>query len=341
MGKPNVLFVLTIDTEEEWQWDDEFPQHDCSVDNVEKLPAFQAFCQSLGIRPTYFVDYAVANNDDGSRILREFVNTKQAEVGAHLHPWCNPPYFGKTTEAESHVINLPEEQVVQKLDELNRVINEKIGVTPRSFRSGRWGMKGKTLELLTSRGITVDSSVYPFYENPFFHCKGAPSTPYYPSFDNALAPGEQQNIMELPVTAGFNVKNFSKADKIHSTLSKPPFSTLRAVGLLWHTKILKKIYLSPELSDTKSMIELSDTCLDKQHDVIHMYLHSSSLIDGVTGLLNVDNAYELICSRIAQFLAHLEAKANVSYCTISEAAARLKAKEGAVTTRLPRGQHCG
>jgi len=340
MGKPNVLFVLTIDTEEEWRWDEEFPQHNCSVQNVKKLPAFQTFCESLGIRPTYFVDYAVANDEQGSAILREFVNRKKAEVGAHLHPWCNPPYFGKTTEAESHVINLPEEQVVQKLDELHRVINEKIGVTPRSFRSGRWGMKGKTLELLVSRGITVDSSVYPFYENEFFHCKGAPVTPYYPSFENALVPGEQQNIMELPVTAGFNVADFSKADRIHSRLSKPPFSTLRTVGLLWHTKILKKIYLSPELSDTKSMIELSDTCLGKHHNVIHMYLHSSSLIDGVTGLLKVDNAYELICSRISRFLAHLEAKANVSYCTISEAATRLTAKEGAVTTQLSQGQHC-
>lgn len=35
MGKPNVLFVLTIDTEEEWRWDEEFPQHNCSVQNVK------------------------------------------------------------------------------------------------------------------------------------------------------------------------------------------------------------------------------------------------------------------------------------------------------------------
>ena len=67
MHKQDVLFVLTIDTEEEWQWDEEFPQHNCSVENVEKLPAFQTFCESLGIRPTYFVDYAVASNNDRSK----------------------------------------------------------------------------------------------------------------------------------------------------------------------------------------------------------------------------------------------------------------------------------
>ena len=325
MGKPNVLFVLTIDTEEEWRWDEEFPQHNCSVQNVKKLPAFQTFCESLGIRPTYFVDYAVANDEQGSAILREFVNRKKAEVGAHLHPWCNPPYFGKTTEAESHVINLPEEQVVQKLDELHRVINEKIGVTPRSFRSGRWGMKGKTLELLASRGITVDSSVYPFYENEFFHCKGAPVTPYYPSFENALVPGEQQNIMELPVTAGFNTTHFSIADKVHKVLSSGIISAIKPVGFLWHTKLLRKIYLSPELTHSEDMNTLVNTCLTREHPVVHMYLHSSSLIDEATGLLKVDNAFGTICERIGDVVSHLQNKADVSFCTITEAATRLKA----------------
>ena len=125
MPKQDVLFILSVDTEEEWQWDDEFPQNNCSVKNVEKLPEFQQFCESLGIRPTYFVDYAVANDQHGSAVLKGFAEKRVAEIGAHLHPWCNPPYFGKTTEAESHVINLPFEQVEQKLDALNAVLVNK------------------------------------------------------------------------------------------------------------------------------------------------------------------------------------------------------------------------
>ncbi|MEC7284107.1 MAG: WalW protein, partial [Pseudomonadota bacterium] len=213
MHKQDVLFVLTIDTEEEWQWDEEFPQHNCSVENVEKLPAFQTFCESLGIRPTYFADYAVASNNVGSQTLRTFAKSNSAEIGAHLHPWCNPPYFGKTTEAESHVINLPLEQVEQKLDALNALLHDEIGVRPQSFRSGRWGVSAKMLRLLASRGYVVDSSVYPFYRNDYFSCLGAPESPYWPSFDNALAPGEQRQLLELPVTAGFNIQNFSLAER--------------------------------------------------------------------------------------------------------------------------------
>ncbi len=324
MAKQDVLFVLTIDTEEEWQWDEAFPQRDFSVENVEKLPEFQTFCESLGIRPTYFVDYAVASNSKGSETLRAFASRNAAEVGAHLHPWCNPPYFGETTEAESHVINLPIEQVEQKLDALNSLLIEKIGVQPLSFRSGRWGVSAKMLRLLASRGYVVDSSVYPFYKNDFFSCLGAPEKPYWPSFENALAAGNQRQLLEIPVTAGFNIKNFSLGERIHTRLSRPPFNWVKSVGLLWHSKLLRKIYLSPELTKTEDMIALVNQSLEKQHPVIHMYLHSSSLIDGATGLFNADNAYTRICQRIEAVTRHLSHQANVTFTTISEANVRLR-----------------
>ena len=323
MHKQDVLFVLTIDTEEEWQWDEEFPQHNCSVENVEKLPAFQTFCESLGIRPTYFVDYAVASNNLGSQTLRTFAKSNSAEIGAHLHPWCNPPYFGKTTEAESHVINLPLEQVEQKLDALNALLHDEIGVRPQSFRSGRWGVSAKMLRLLSSRGYVVDSSVYPFYRNDYFSCLGAPESPYWPSFDNALAPGEQRQLLEVPVTAGFNIQNFSLGERIHNRLSKPPFNWVKSVGLLWHSKLLRKIYLSPELTEIEDMLALVDQSIQKKQPVVHMYLHSSSLIDGATGLLDGPNAFETICQRIEVVTQHLAKNANVKFCTISEAKVHL------------------
>ena len=324
MQKKDVLFVLSIDTEEEWLWDEEFPQDDCSVKNITKLPEFNEFCTSLGIRPTYFVDYAVAQDELGRKILAQFAEENSAEIGAHLHPWCNPPFFGKTREAESHVINLPKEQVEQKLDSLTNIIYENIGVRPKSFRSGRWGIDGQTLELLSSRGYSVDSSVYPFYQNDFFSCLGAPTVPYWPSFDDALAHGNQRTISEIPITAGFSVSRFNTAEKIHGVLSKPPFSWFKLVGPLWHTKLLRKIYLSPELTNSANMNTLIDTCLKNDHQVIHMYLHSSSLIDGATGLLDVDEACERIKSRIAAVVSHLGKTRNVKFCTISEAGIALQ-----------------
>ena len=324
MHKPEVLFVLTIDTEEEWLWDEEFPEEECSVKNVERLPDFQQACQDMGIRPTYFVDYAVARDKPACETLKSFHQNNHAEIGAHLHPWCNPPFFGKTTEAESHVINLPDEQVEQKLDALTEIICKNIGASPQSFRSGRWGINGKTLQLLASRGYKVDSSVYPFYKNDFFSCEGAPTYPYWPKVNNALKPGAQRQIMEIPVSAGFNVNNFRLGEKVHNLLASPGISWTKSVGVLWHSHLLRKIYLSPELTDANNMNALIDRCIKNAHPVIHMYLHSSSLIDGATGLLDVDNAFERIITRIRASVNHLEDKANVRFCTISEAAKLLK-----------------
>ena len=98
MLKPSVLFVITIDTEEEWLWMDDFPQDNFSVKNVNALPEFNTFVRGLGVKPTYFVDYAVAANAKASHILKDIYSQGGVEIGSHLHPWCNPPYFGRTQE---------------------------------------------------------------------------------------------------------------------------------------------------------------------------------------------------------------------------------------------------
>lgn len=317
---PNTtLFVLTIDTEEEWHWDGPFPQHNCQVENIQRIPEFQQFCANLGIRPTYFVDYAVADNQQAVDAIQQARQHNQCEIGAHLHPWCNPPYFGKTGEAESHVVNLPPEQIEAKLDALIELIVKRFNTQPRSFRTGRWGIDSKVLKLLADRGFRVDSSVYPYYRNEFFTCEGSPLTPYWPDFDDPLTAGNQRQIMELPVTAGFNRQNYETVDKIHRLGESAPLKMLHTIGLMWHTRLLRKLYLSPELNDSENLCLLVDSALGRGHNVIHMYLHSSSLIDGVTGLFDEKNSLEVICQRIKTTVEHLKKSGPVQFCTITEA----------------------
>lgn len=42
--KPKILFVMTIDTEEEWDWGKGFPVEKHSVQNTRNIPKFQRFC---------------------------------------------------------------------------------------------------------------------------------------------------------------------------------------------------------------------------------------------------------------------------------------------------------
>ncbi|WP_255438904.1 polysaccharide deacetylase family protein [Aestuariibacter sp. GS-14] len=322
----STLFILTIDTEEEWQWDGPFPQDNCQVENVQRIPQFQSFCEEMGIRPTYFVDYAVAANPNAVKAINQARQNNHCEIGAHLHPWCNPPYFGQTNEAESHVVNLPLAHIEAKLDELMRVLTEQFNTQPKSFRTGRWGIDSKVLTLLAERGFRVDSSVYPFYRNEYFSCEGSPLVPYWPDFNDPLSPGHQRQIMEIPVTAGFNRRDYGFSEKLHRLGETAPLKLLHTIGLLWHSRLLRKIYLSPELNDEQNLCMLVDTAIKRQHRVIHMYLHSSSLIDGATGFFEETNSLQIICQRIRATVEHLQRLTPVEFCTITEACEILNAR---------------
>ena len=314
-----IQFVLSMDTEEEWDWDGPFPEQDATVSNINELPAFHSFCQELGIRPTYFTDYAVVNNRCSIDILKAIIAQSDCEIGAHLHPWVNPPFFGATGERESHVVNLPIEQVRAKLENLMNTFKQVLGVEPAAFRSGRWGINGECLKLLLDCGMTIDSSVYPFFRNAYFNCESASVLPYWPDFDDTNRPSAQRDIIEMPVTAGFNWPWFQGLNRLHNLVISPPFSWLRINGVLWHLKLLRKIYLSPELHSSDEMISLVKVCLNSGYGLLHMNLHSSSLIEGVTGLTNVANARENICARIGDVIDFLQRDYEVEFCTISEA----------------------
>ncbi len=324
--KKSVLFILSVDTEEEWDWSGPFPNDNFSVNNVNEIPAFQTFCQELGIKPTYFVDYAVANNKHSAHILKE-LNQEHCEIGAHLHPWANPPFFNETTENSSHVINLPIENVEKKLDALLSKITDEIHCEAKSFRTGRWGMNGDILQLINRKGIDIDSSVYPLYLSKHFSCEKAPTNPYWPNYHDTNCQGEQRDIFEIPVTVAFNRSFNHLCQKLHKLFERRPFSWLRINGILWHTRLLRKLYLSPELCSGKEMKMLIDSQLKKDKTVFHMYLHSSSLLENVTGLSFHENAREHLCQQIKIAVEHLTTQTNVTFCTISQAKAILTKDE--------------
>jgi hypothetical protein len=319
-SKAKVQFLLSVDTEEEWDWSGPFPEQQFSVKNIAEIPAFQLFCQELGIKPTYLVDYPVASHVESASIMAGLA-TEHCEIGAHLHPWANPPYAEKTNEYLSHVVNLPIEQVEAKLSTLVNTIVSNIGKKPTAFRTGRWGINGEVLTLLNNYQFEVDSSIYPLYQNDYFSCESAPGHHYMPSLSdtNKAEASPTHNILEIPVSCGFNRSNYGLAQKIHRLFEQPPFSWLKFNGALWHSFLLRKIYLSPELCSSKDMNRLIDNKLSNGDSCFHMYLHSSSLIDNVTGLNNEVHAREQICRRISQVITHLSQVADIEFLTLTQA----------------------
>lgn len=318
-SKPELVFLLSVDTEEEWDWDGPFPESDFSIQNLKKIPALQSFCEGLGIRPCYFVDYAAALGAIEKKVFVQAIENNACEIGAHLHPWANPPMFDKPNEENSHVVNIPIEQVTAKLDELVSVFVEKLNYQPTSFRTGRWGISPDIMKLLWTRGFTVDSSVYPYYKNEYFTCQGAPIGAYWPDTKDVLQAGGQRNIMEIQASVGYNRGNFALADSVHRFADTSPFKYLKLVSLLWHSSLLRKIYMSPEVMEANDMIALTHQLYNNGCSYVHMFFHSSNLICNGTGFFNSDDPYNDICERIKTVVDTLSEDFSIKFMTLREA----------------------
>ena len=84
-------FVVTVDTEEEWDWNGPFPMEGAPVSNVEHLDRFQSLCERHGMAATYFTYHAVMSDPKGCAVIRELPGRPGAEIGMHIHPWNTPP----------------------------------------------------------------------------------------------------------------------------------------------------------------------------------------------------------------------------------------------------------
>ena len=316
----NLLFVLSVDTEEEWDWDGPFPNRVISVDNVRHLPAFQDHANQLGLSTTYFLDYAVMENAHSREVLRDlYHNHSNIEYGAHLHPWVTPPKVPVSSEADSHIVNLPIETVAEQLAFLTSAVKELTGRQPTAFRSGRWGISDPILEALVEQGYQVDSSIYPFYENEWFSCARYDSWPMALPQQTMGGP-----LIELPVTAGFNHQSFANAQRLHEVLEQSPWDNFRLIGILWALRLHRKIYLSPELSTASDMIALCKQMLRQEYPVIHMYLHSSSLLPGSTKYVRSDQDKARLLRRIDKVVTYLRSHCHIHPMTITEAALWLR-----------------
>jgi hypothetical protein len=314
-----VLFAVTIDTEEEWDWSGPFPSAPFSTHNAQRLGKFQSFCERIGLKPTWLIDHAIAEDPNSANQLRSAALDGRCEIGAHLHPWATPPHEEVVNETHSHIVNLPLPLVEQKLANLTDKLESVFGRRPTSFRAGRWGLNGRLLRLLRDHGYTVDTSVHPFYANDAFSYENAPCQPYWPDFENLLAPGSQREILELPATSGFNVANFDRAAKVHRLLASPPFSVLRAVGLLWHSGLLRKISLSPELFGASDMLALARACVKQGQVFLNLYFHSSSLLPGGTAYVPNEAAERSFYGAIESLCQALRETCKVRPVTLAEA----------------------
>ena len=266
-------FLLTIDTEEEFDWLAPLDRHEHRIDAVPALRKFQQFCEGYGIIPVYLVDYPVAVSEAAGAALREAMQAGRAEAGVQLHPWVNPPHDEDVNDFNSFAGNLPRELERAKFRRLRDEIERNFGVPPRIFRCGRYGAGPNTAEILIEGGIAIDTSVRARFD---YSKGGGPNYRDHPVKPYWL--DRQARLLELPLTTTF----WGPLRQFGSWLYPRLWRLPQLRGALSRTGLLERIPLTPEGVSAEEAIRGIDMAIDEAIPVLVLSFHSPSLIPGNT-----------------------------------------------------------
>jgi len=282
--------VVVVDTEEEFDW---CAEPDASADQVSAMAyvdRVQDIFNDYGIRPCYVIDYPVASKPEGYQKLREFLGRGQCEIGAHLHPWVNPPKQEQLSRHNSYPGNLPEYLEREKLKLLTSTIHQNLGVTPVVYKAGRYGFGPNTSRILAELGYSIDLSVCPPLD-----CRsdGGPDYRRYGARPFWFGP-KGSAILELPCTGGFIGWAQGMAVPLYDMAQA--FIKLRAPGILSRLGAVDRLMLSPEGFSTEEHIKLTRELYRQGVRTFTWSFHSPSVVPGHTTYVQSE-------TQLHQFLA--------------------------------------
>ena len=300
--------LLTVDTEEEFDWDAPFSATQHSLKHVPAIERFQQFCEGLGISPLYLVDWPIVQDDAAVKLLGDAAKHDKAEIGIQLHPWVNPPHDEKVNTRNSFAGNLPQPLEKSKFEALHAAITQRFDIEPMVYRAGRYGLGPDTAELLIENGVAFDTSVRANYDYSDRHGPDYSRHPLKPYWVDS-----EKRLLELPVTTVF----FGML-RHQGRFISPLAQRLPALGgALAKTGLLEKIPLTPEGVSIDEGLRGADIAIDEQLPVINLSLHSPSLAPGFTPYVRDEAGVERLYDWIATMHAYF-AKRGVQPTNLAE-----------------------
>ncbi|HEX8948354.1 MAG TPA: polysaccharide deacetylase family protein [Dissulfurispiraceae bacterium] len=296
--------IITIDTEED-NWGNYRPMG-YTLENIRKIPALQDIFDVFGVKPTYLVTYSVAKDRKAVSVLKAILDEGRCEIGAHCHPWHTPPFEELPNERTSMLCNLPGDLQFRKLRNLHNTIISGFNVTPVSFRAGRWGYNRDVAANIHRLGYKVDSSVTPYTDWTNSHgpdfTKFSPK-PFRFSPVDILRETAGGGLVEVPATIGFLQQNFSLCSTVLAAAQSFPMKYLKAAGILCRLSLVNKAWLSPEVSDSATMIKLARRMMQNRYRILNLVFHSPTLMAGVTPFVRTSKDERRFLEHIRDFLS--------------------------------------
>lgn len=266
-------FLLTVDTEEEFDWTRPLTREEHGIQHVPYLAKFQQFCEGEGVVPVYLVDWPIAQSATAAEILRAPLAAGRAEIGVQLHPWVNPPFTEEVNTRNSFAGNLPPALEEEKFARLRDAIERNFGQPPLIYRAGRYGLGPNTSGILKRQGLAIDSSVRAKFDYSSAHGPDYRMHPLVPYWLD-----EARSLLELPLTTTFWGLLRRHGDFLYPRMWRMP--SMR--GVLARLALLERIPLTPEGVSVEEAIRGIDMALDEQLPVLVFSFHSPSLRPGHT-----------------------------------------------------------
>ena len=305
LGSPR--FVVTVDTEEEFDWSSPFSRDGYGTDHLKAVPKFQDLCGSFGIKPCYLVDYPIMEDTFGVEMLAAFAHAGQAEIGVQLHPWVNPPFEETLSTLNSYACNLPPELERAKLTQLHEAIVSRTGILPDAYRAGRYGAGKDTAAILTDLGISIDSSVRARFD---YTDQGGPDYTRHPVNPYWINRGY---LLELPLTTVFAGAMRSAGNVVFGEW----FGSQAARSVLARSNMIERIALTPEGIPLAKALEGIDRAIEEHIPVINLSFHSPSLAVGYTPYVRNEQHLEDLYIWFKNVFQHLQ-KCGVRPTTMAE-----------------------
>jgi hypothetical protein len=308
--------VVVIDTEEEFDWDAPFNPSNVSVANIELQALAQNIFDTHGVVPTYVIDYPVATTPASVAILSGFADEGRCEIGAHLHPWVNPPAEGPVDAWHSYPGNLPAAIERRKLIALTAAITANFNVRPTVYKAGRYGFGAATPAILRELDYTVDVSLVP--HTNFSRDGGPDFTGIY------AAPFLiTEHLCEIPLSVHFAGQLAYLGPMVFPVLLGRIGRLLRLPGVCGRLRLLERLRLSPEGHSLKDLMRQTWAALAGGTRLFMLTYHSSSMLPGATAYVRDESDRTAFLATLDGYLRFFLGQVGGRVDTVARAAAAL------------------
>ena len=316
-GEPPILTVV-IDTEEEFDWTAPFDAASTATENISHQALAQDVFGRHGVVPTYVIDYPVASSDAARAVLRRFADEGRSEIGAHLHPWVNPPAGAPVDNFHSYPGNLPPALEREKLARLTECIEAGFARRPTIYKAGRYGIGPATDGILAALGYRIDVSVVPHFD---FSGQAGPDFTALPAGPFVTAAG----VTALPLSVHFTGALARLGPHVYPPLTAPWSRKLRLPAIAARAGLLERLRLSPEGHTLGDMIRQTRAALASGERLFMLTYHSSSLLPGAAPYIRSEAERDRFLAALDGYLTFFLSDCGGRAMAVSATAALLRA----------------